>query len=143
MVAVEVGGAWQQRWPVAATGSSRASRRPPPPGRLAGITGTVQSLHAVTESSRAGGASDRAGARGGPHHHSASRRGIWADLAAAAPVAAAQKLASRGDVPARVQIVCVVTEHGLLDDSAVAPGTLQTVDARVDELLRVLAVRGE
>ena len=37
----------------------------------------------------------------------------------------------------------MVTEHGLLDDSAVAPGSLETVDARVDELLRVLAVRGE
>jgi hypothetical protein len=39
--------------------------------------------------------------------------------------------------------VAVVTEHGLTDEIAHAPGSLQTVDARVDELLRVLAVRGE
>jgi hypothetical protein len=37
----------------------------------------------------------------------------------------------------------VVTGQGALDDSAVAPGELEVVDARVDELLRVLAVRGE
>jgi hypothetical protein len=36
-----------------------------------------------------------------------------------------------------------VTEHGLLDEMAQVPPTLETVDARVDELLRVLAVRGE
>ena len=142
MVAVEVGGAlaaalaggrdWVEP-SVETTTNARA---------LAGITGTVQSLHAVTESE---GLVVRVTE---PELEAAriilgEQEGIWADLAAAAPVAAAQKLANRGDVPARVQIVCVVTEHGLLDDSAVAPGTLQTVDARVDELLRVLAVRGE
>jgi hypothetical protein len=37
----------------------------------------------------------------------------------------------------------VVTEHGVHDESSVAGGTLETVDGRVDDLLRVLAVRGE
>ena len=55
----------------------------------------------------------------------------------------AGKLSSRGDIPARAQFVCVVTEHGLLDEAAQTPAVLETVDARVDELLRVLAVRGE
>ncbi|MDX6224695.1 MAG: threonine synthase [Frankiales bacterium] len=141
MVAVEVGGAlatalaagrdWVEP-SVETTTNARA---------LAGITGTVQALHAVTESE---GLVVRVTE---PELEVArillgEQEGMWADLAAAAPIAAAQKLSNRGDVPARVQIVCVVTEHGLLDDSAVAPGALQTVDPRVDELLRVLAVRG-
>jgi hypothetical protein len=61
----------------------------------------------------------------------------------AAGLAAAQKLSSRGDIPARAHFVAVVTEHGLLDEMAQVPPMLETVDARVDELLRVLAVRGE
>ena len=69
--------------------------------------------------------------------------GMWTDLAAAAPVAAAIKLAQRGDVPTRTVVVPVVTEHGAMDGSAEAAGPLETVDPRVDELLRVLAVRGE
>ena len=48
-----------------------------------------------------------------------------------------------GDIPARAHFVAVVTEHGLMDEVGRVPGLLQTVDARVDELLRVLAVRGE
>ena len=44
--------------------------------------------------------------------------GMWADLSAAAPVAAAIKLAQRGDVPARTLIVPVVTGHGALDGSS-------------------------
>ena len=62
---------------------------------------------------------------------------------AAAGLAAAQKLSSRGDIPARRTSSRVVTEHGLLDEMAQVPPMLETVDARVDELLRVLAVRGE
>jgi threonine synthase len=69
--------------------------------------------------------------------------GVWAELGAAAGVAAAQKLSSRGDIPARAHFVAVVTEHGLMDEIGRIPGVLQIVDARVDELLRVLAVRGE
>src|SRR5262249_9419751 len=65
------------------------------------------------------------------------------ELGAAAGLAAAQKLASRGDIPARAQFVAVVSEHGLLDETAQSPAVLETVDARVDELLRGLAVRGE
>jgi hypothetical protein len=37
----------------------------------------------------------------------------------------------------------VLTTNGAFDESSVASGPLETVDARVDELLRVLAVRGE
>ncbi len=44
--------------------------------------------------------------------------GMWTDLAAAAPVAAAIKLAQRGDVPTRTVVVPVVTEHGAMDGSA-------------------------
>ena len=69
--------------------------------------------------------------------------GTWIDLAAAAPIAAVVKLAQRGDVPARTVVVAVVTEHGIHDESSVAAGALETVDGRVDDLLRVLAVRGE
>jgi threonine synthase len=69
--------------------------------------------------------------------------GLWTDLSAAAPVAAAIKLAQRGDVPARTLVVPVMSGHGAGDPSAAADGGLETVEARVDELLRVLAVRGE
>src|SRR3954447_15268104 len=142
MVAVEVGGALASAlaggrdW-VEPSGETTTEAR-----ALAGVTGTVQALNAVTES-------EGLVVRVIEPELDAARlvlgeqEGIWADLSAAAPIAAAQKLASRGDVPARMQIVCVVTEPGLLDDSTVAPGTLQTVDARVDDLLRILAVRGE
>jgi hypothetical protein len=37
----------------------------------------------------------------------------------------------------------VIAAGGALDESSTADGHLETVDARVDELLRVLAVRGE
>ena len=37
----------------------------------------------------------------------------------------------------------VLTGHGAFDESSAAAGPLEMVDARVDELLRVLAVRGE
>jgi len=69
--------------------------------------------------------------------------GMWVDLAAAAPVAAAIKLAQRGDVPTRTLVVPVIAAGGSLDESSAASSPLETVDARVDELLRVLAVRGE
>ena len=69
--------------------------------------------------------------------------GIWSDLAAAAPIAATIKLAQRGDVPARTLIAAVVTGHGMQDGGSGAPGEVEVVDARVDDLLRVLAVRGE
>ena len=124
MVAVEVGGAlaaalaggrdWVEP-SVETTTNARA---------LAGITGTVQSLHAVTES-------EGLVVRVTEPELEAARiilgetEGIWADLAAPRRSPPHQKLACRGDVPARVQIVSVVTEHGLLDDSAVAPGTLR------------------
>ena len=68
---------------------------------------------------------------------------MWADLASAAPIAATVKLAQRGDVPARTLIVTVLTGHGMQDSTSEAPGELEIVDARVDDLLRVLAVRGE
>jgi threonine synthase len=109
---------------------------------LSGVTGTVQGLNAVVESE---GLVVRVteGELEAARIAIGETEGIWVDLAAAAGIAAIQKLASRGDVPARVQAVAVVTEHGLLDDSSVAPGALDVVDARVDDLLRVLAVRGE
>ena len=41
-------------------------------------------------------------------------------------------------------IVSIVTGHGMQDESSAwPPGELEIVDARVDDLLRVLAVRGE
>ena len=46
-------------------------------------------------------------------------------------------------MPARVQASPSSPSTALLDDSSVAPGALDVVDARVDDLLRVLAVRGE
>ena len=56
---------------------------------------------------------------------------------------AAARSSRRGDIPARAHFVAVVTDAGLLDEMAQVPPMLETVDARVDELLRVLAVRGE
>jgi threonine synthase len=142
MVAVEVSGAvasalaGQRDW-VAPSGEVQTSAR-----ALSGVTGTVQTLAAVVESE---GLVVRVTE---PELEAArialgERDGVWADLAAVAPIAAIQKLAIRGDIPARTLCVGVITEHGLLDDGARAPGQLDTVDARVDELLRVLAVRGE
>ena len=142
MVAVEVGGA---------VASSLAGGKDwvPPSGdvhslarSLGGITGTVQTLQAVVES-------EGLVVRVTDAELEAARivlgesEGVWAELGAAAGLAAAQKLSSRGDIPARAHFVAVVTEHGLLDEMAQVPPMLETVDARVDELLRVLAVRGE
>ncbi|HET6850623.1 MAG TPA: pyridoxal-phosphate dependent enzyme [Gaiellales bacterium] len=142
MVAVEVGGAVASSlaggrdWVTPSGEVSSLARS------LAGITGTVQTLQAVVESEglvvRVTDAELEAG-----RILLGETEGIWAELGAAAGVAAAQKLASRGDIPARAQFVAVVTEHGLLDEAAQTPAVLETVDARVDELLRVLAVRGE
>jgi threonine synthase len=142
MVAVEVGGA---------VASSLAGGKDwvPPSGEvhslarsLGGITGTVQTLQAVVES-------EGLVVRVTDAELETARivlgesEGVWAELGAAAGLAAAQKLSSRGDIPARAHFVAVVTEHGLLDEMAQVPPMLETVDARVDELLRVLAVRGE
>ena len=142
MVAVEVGGAVASAlasgkdW-VAPTGYVETPAR-----SLAGVTGTVQTLHAVVESEglvvRVSDA-ELENAR----MQMGELEGTWIDLAAAAPIAAVIKLAQRGDVPARTVVVAVVTEHGVHDESSVAGGTLETVDGRVDDLLRVLAVRGE
>ncbi len=142
MVAVETGGALASAlaggkdWVVPSPEAHGAARA------LSGVTGTVQGLNAVVESE---GLVVRVteGELEAARVAIGETEGIWADLAGAAGIAAIQKLASRGDVPARVQAVAVVTEHGLLDDSSVAPGALDVVDARVDDLLRVLAVRGE
>jgi threonine synthase len=142
MVAVEVAGAVASAlaggkdWVPPSAETSTNARA------LAGVTGTVQSLHAVVESE---GLVVRVTEQELESARIAlgEQEGIWVDLTAAAPIAAAQKLASRGDVPARVQMVCLATEHALFDDSPAAPGGLATVDARVDDLLRVLAVRGE
>jgi threonine synthase len=142
LVAVETGGALASAlaggkdW-VAPTGDLAGPAR-----SLSGITGTVQGLNAVVESEglvvRVTDAELEAARTALGEHE-----GVWSDLASAAGVAACQKLASRGDVPARVQAVCVVAEHGLMDESTISPGGLETVEARVDDLLRVLAVRGE
>ena len=142
MVAVEVAGAVGA---ALAGGRDWVAPGPEPDTRarsLAGVTGTVQTLQAVTESEglvvRVTDAElEQARIELG------EQEGVWADLAAAAPIAAAVKLAARGDVPARTQIVAVVTGHGWVDESSGAPGALEMVEARVDELLRVLAVRGE
>jgi threonine synthase len=142
MVAVELGGAVASAlasgkdW-VAPTGYVESPAR-----ALAGVTGTVQTLHAVVESEglvvRVSDAElEQARMQMG------ELEGTWIDLAAAAPIAAVIKLAQRGDVPARTVVVAVVTEHGVHDESSVASGTLETVEGRVDDLLRVLAVRGE
>jgi len=142
MVAVEVGGAVASSlaggkdW-VAPSGEVSSHAR-----SLGGITGTVQSLQAVVES-------EGLVVRVTDAELETARimlgesEGVWAELGAAAGLAAAQKLASRGDIPARAHFVAVVSEHGLLDEVAQSPAVLETVDARVDELLRVLAVRGE
>ena len=142
MVAVEVGGAVASAlaggkdW-VTPSGEVNSLAR-----SLAGVTGTVQTLQAVVES-------EGLVVRVTDAELETARillgesEGMWAELGAAAGLAAAQKLSSRGDIPARAHFVAVVTEHGLMDEIARAPGSLQTVDARVDELLRVLAVRGE
>ena len=142
MVAVEVGGAVASSlaggkdW-VAPSGDVHSLAR-----SLGGITGTVQTLQAVVES-------EGLVVRVTDAELETARivlgesEGVWAELGAAAGLAAAQKLSSRGDIPARAHFVAVVTEHGLLDEMAQVPPMLETVDARVDELLRVLAVRGE
>jgi threonine synthase len=142
MVAVEVAGA------VAAALASGKDWVPPSSPMdtqarsLAGVTGTVQSLHAVVESE---GLVVRVSESELDHARMqlGELEGLWVDLAAAAPVAAAIKLAQRGDVPARTLVVPVIAAGGALDESSAASGHLETVDARVDELLRVLAVRGE
>ena len=142
MVAVEVGGAVASSlaggkdW-VSPSGDVNSQAR-----SLAGVTGTVQTLQAVIES-------EGLVVRVTDAELETARillgetEGMWVELGAAAGLAAAQKLSSRGDIPARAQFVAVVTEHGLLDEAAQTPSALTTVDARVDELLRVLAVRGE
>ena len=142
MVAVEVGGAVASAlaggkdW-VSPSGEVNSLAR-----SLAGVTGTVQTLQAVVES-------EGLVVRVTDAELETARillgesEGVWAELGAAAGLAAAQKLSSRGDIPARAHFVAVVTEHGLVDEVGRVPGLLQTVDARVDELLRVLAVRGE
>jgi threonine synthase len=142
MVAVEIGGAVASAlaggkdW-VAPSGDVNSQAR-----SLRGVTGTVQTLEAVMES-------EGLVVRVTDDELEAARialgevEGVWAELGAAAGLAAAQKLSSRGDITARVHMVVVVTEHGVMDDAARAPGDLETVDARVDDLLRVLAVRGE
>jgi threonine synthase len=142
MVAVEVAGA-------VASALAGGKDWVPPSGHvdtaaraLAGVTGTVQTLQAVVESEGlvvrvTESELEQARIELGEHE------GVWADLAGAAAVAAAIKLSQRGDVPARTLVAAVVTGHGAQDDSAAAPGDLELVDARVDELLRVLAVRGE
>src|SRR5262249_5481895 len=142
MVAVEVGGAVASSlaggkdW-VTPSGDVHSLAR-----SLGGITGTMQTLQAVVESeglvvrvTDAGLGTGRVILR--------ETAGVGGGLGAAAGLAAAQKLSSRGDIPARAMFVAVVTEHGLLDETAQMPASLETVDARVDELLRVLAVRGE
>ncbi len=142
MVAVEVAGAVASAlaggrdWVVPGSEPDTRARS------LAGITGTVQTLQAVTESE---GLVVRVTDAELEHARIelGEQEGIWCDLAAAAPIAAAVKLAARGDVPARTQIVAVISGHGWSDSSADVPGDLEIVDGRVDELLRVLAVRGE
>jgi threonine synthase len=132
MVAVEVGGAVagalaaDKDW-VSPSGEVHTHAR-----SLSGISGTVQSLQAVVESEGLVVRVSEAELETARVELS-ELEGVWPDLAAAAPLAAAQKLADRG----------VVTEHGLLDESTGLPVALDVVEARVDELLRVLAVRGE
>ena len=142
MVAVEVAGAVAA---ALASGKDWVAPSGPlesPARALAGVTGTVQSLHAVVESE---GLVVRVSESELEHARMqlGELEGMWTDLAAAAPVAAAIKLAQRGDVPTRTVVVPVVTEHGAMDGSSETAGPLETVDPRVDELLRVLAVRGE
>jgi threonine synthase len=142
MVAVEVGGAVAgalasgKDW-VAPTGHVESAAR-----TLAGVTGTVQTLHAVVESE---GLVVRVSEVELEHARIqlGELEGIWASLSAAASAAAAIKLAQRGDVPARTTVVAIVTETGINEESVPGLGPLEAVDGRVDELLRVLAVRGE
>ncbi len=142
MVAVEVGGAVASAlaggkdW-VAPSGHVETGAR-----SLAGVTGTVQTLQAVVESEGlvvrvTESELEQARIELGEHE------GVWGDLTAAASIAAVIKLSQRGDVPGRTLVAALVTGHGAQDDSAVAPGELESVDAHLDELLRVLAVRGE
>jgi threonine synthase len=140
MVAVEVAGAVASAlsagrdW-VAPSGESRA-----PASELAGVSGTVQTLRAVLDS-------EGFVVRVSESELEAARialgelEGVWADLGGAASVAAATKLASRDSIPAESRCVCVVTGHGAFDETAHATGRLEHVEPRVDELLRVLAVR--
>src|SRR5262249_13335495 len=111
MVAVEVGGAVASSlaggkdWGAPSGAVNRLSRS------LAGITGTVQTLQAVVES-------EGLVVRVTDAELESARillgetEGMWLELGAAAGVAAAQKLSSRGDIPARVQMVVVATAHG-------------------------------
>ena len=117
MVAVEVAGAVAaalasgKDW-VAPSGALESPAR-----ALAGVTGTVQSLHAVVESE---GLVVRVSESELEHARMqlGELEGMWTDLAAAAPVAAAIKLAQRGDVPTRTVVVPVLTEHGAMDGSS-------------------------
>lgn len=142
MVAVEVSGAVASALAGGKDWVSPSSQAISGAKSLAGVTGTVQTLQAVVES-------EGLVVRVSEAELEQARlmlgelEGVWADLSAAAPIAATIKLAQRGDVPARTLIVSVVTGHGMQDSASVAPGELEVVDARVDELLRVLAVRGE
>jgi threonine synthase len=142
MVAVEVGGAVAgalasgKDW-VAPSGYVESAAR-----SLGGVTGTVQTLQAVVESEGLVVRVTEAEMEQA-RMQLCELEGMWVGLAAAAPAAAVIKLAQRGDVPARTAVVALVTEHGLHDETSVAPGPLECVDSRVDELLRVLAVRGE
>ena len=115
MVAVEVAGAV-----AAALASGKDWVAPSGPMEsqaqaLAGVTGTVQSLHAVVESE---GLVVRVSESELEHARMqlGELEGMWTDLAAAAPVAAAIKLAQRGDVPARTLVVPVLTGHGAFDE---------------------------
>ena len=142
MVAVEVSGAVASALAGGKDWVSPSSPSVSGAKALAGITGTVQTLQAVVESE---GLVVRVSE---PELEQArimlgEFEGVWADLASAAPIAATVKLAQRGDVPARTLIVTVLTGHGMQDSTSEAPGELEIVDARVDDLLRVLAVRGE
>jgi threonine synthase len=141
MVAVEVSGAVASAlaggkdW-VAPSGHVDTGAR-----ALGGVTGTVQTLQAVVESEGlvvrvTESELEQARIELGEHE------GVWADLSAAAAIAAVIKLSQRGDVPGRTLVVSMVTGHGFHDDTAAAPGELELVDAHLDELLRVLAVRG-
>ena len=88
---------------------------------LAGVTGTVQSLHAVVESE---GLVVRVSESELEHARMqlGELEGMWTDLAAAAPCAAAIKLAQRGDVPTRTLVVPVLTGNGAFDGSSTAAG---------------------
>jgi len=141
MVAVELSGAVATALAGGKDWVAPSSPVESPARSLAGVTGTVQTLQAVTESEglvvRVSDAELEQA-----QMLLAEHEGIWVDLAGAAPIAAAAKLASRGDVPARTLIVAVAPSGGGLDEPG-PPVELETVESGVDELLRVLAVRGE